>query len=49
MNRAQIDRRIYAEVAREGLLGPWVVHSMQKAKHSLRRDVTARHGSYKID
>lgn len=37
MTRSQIDRRIYIEEAREGLLGMWLMHTMEKGKRALRR------------
>ena len=38
MNRAQINRRIYCEQQRDGLLGPWLVHDLEKNKRALRRE-----------
>lgn len=37
MNRAKIDRRIYTEERREGLLGLWLINTLQKDKRKLRR------------
>lgn len=36
MKRAKIDRRIFVETEREGLLGPWVIHTLRKSKRALR-------------
>lgn len=34
MTRAQIDKRIFIETERGALLGPWLIHSLQKAKRA---------------
>jgi len=36
MTRAQINRRIYIEEERGGLLGPWLGHLMAKNRRTLR-------------
>ena len=39
MTRAQIDRRIYGETQREGLMGLWLTHMLSKDKRELRRKI----------
>lgn len=38
MNRAKIDRRIYEEVQRGGLMGAWMVHFLSKVKRAAKWD-----------
>ncbi len=39
MKRAQIDRRIFIEHERQGLLGPWLVHTLEKDKRMLKKSI----------
>lgn len=36
MSRAQIARRIHSEMQRDGLLGPWFIHTLLKGRRALR-------------